>query len=88
MRQAVADRLHRAMTLVAVAVDEGGGKLKEAVVNAGILAGLAFFSTLAGLGATGLLADPIKGLTSACIAAGVTFFTRLALERGLPPETG
>jgi len=57
--------------------------MREALINASILAGLAFFSTLGGLGVAGLLADPRAALLAAAIAAGIHFFTRLALERGL-----
>jgi len=57
--------------------------LQESLVNAAILAGLGFFTTLGGLGAVGLLADPKLGLCAAAIAAGLNFFARLAIERGL-----
>ena len=76
--------LHRAMTFINMAEDDPEDEMKEALVNACIMAGLAFFSTLAGMGATGLLGDPVKGLISAIISAGLAFFTRLAIERGLP----
>jgi len=56
---------------------------RNQIVNAAIVAGLNFFGTLAGLGATGLLIDPITGLTAAAISAGVGFFTTLAAQRGL-----
>jgi len=56
---------------------------KEQLVNAGILAGLTFFTTLAGVSVSGLMAYPIKGLLSAGISAAVAFFTRLAIERKL-----
>jgi len=58
-------------------------KLQEALLNAVILAGLGFFTTLGGLGAVGLLADPKLGLCAAAISAGLNFFARLAIERGL-----
>ena len=80
--------LHRAFTFIVLADGDPEKELKEAVVNAFIMAGLSFFSTLAGLGASGLLADPVKALVSAGVSAGLAFFTRLAIERGLaPPET-
>jgi len=53
------------------------------LVNAGILAGLGFFSTLASLTAVGITTDPVTSLTAAAISAGVNFFTTLALQRGL-----
>jgi len=58
-------------------------KLQEALVNAAILAGLGFFTTLGGMGAVGLLADPKLALCAAAIAGGLQFFARLAIERGL-----
>jgi len=58
-------------------------RLEESLINAAILAGLAFFSTLGGNAAVGLLAEPKAGLLAAAIAAGIAFFARLAIERGL-----
>jgi len=80
--------LHRAMTFIVMADSDPEKEWPEALINAAIMAGVAFFSTLASLGATGLLADPLKGLLSAGIAAGLTFFSRLAVERGLPAPEG
>jgi len=57
--------------------------LQEALLNAAILGGLTFFTTLGGIGAVGLLADPKLGLCAAAISAGLAFFARLAVERGL-----
>jgi len=56
---------------------------KDQLANAGIIAGVNFFTTLGGLGATGLLGDPLKGLIAAGISAGVGFFVTLAAQRGL-----
>ena len=56
---------------------------KEAIINAGIMAGFAFFTTLAGVQATALRTDPVGALLSATISAGITFFGRLIIERGL-----
>ena len=52
-------------------------------VNAGVHAGLAFFTTLIGEGAVGLLSNPTLALTAAGISAGFYFFTYLAARRGL-----
>lgn len=53
----------------------------NAVLDAGIIAGLGFFSTLAGIGLTmGTVAD---ACLPAGIAAAVQFFTTLAIKREL-----
>jgi len=57
--------------------------LRDQVINAGIMAGLGFFTTLAGVGAAGLLADWRTGLLAAGIAAGLEFFIALAAQRKL-----
>jgi len=62
---------------------------RDQVINAAILSGVDFFTTLGALGATGLMRDPVVGLTAAGIAAGSSFFVSLAIQRGLykkPPE--
>lgn len=56
---------------------------EDAITDAAIMAGSSFFGTLAGLGAVGLLKDPILALAAAGIAAGVSFFAVLATKRGL-----
>jgi len=53
------------------------------------MAGLGFFTTLAGIGAAGLLTDWKTGLLAAGIATGLEFFIALAAQRGLyrkPPK--
>lgn len=62
----------------------------DILVNACIMAGLHFFGTLAGLGATGLMADWKLGVLAAGISAGLSFFVSLAIQRGLvqEPEEG
>lgn len=55
----------------------------EHVTNASIMAGLGFFSTLAGLTATQLTNDWSLSFTAAAIAAGLNFFSTLAVQRGL-----
>jgi len=57
--------------------------LGQEVVNSLIMAGDAFFATLLGMGATGLLQDWKLGLVGAGISAGFTFFSTLAIQRGL-----
>jgi len=56
---------------------------RDALIDAAIMAGLTFFTTLGGLGATGLLADPQLGLLAALISSGTEFFAILAIKRGL-----
>lgn len=56
------------------------------LVNAGITAGLTFCTTLAGITAAGIRADPGTSLLAAAIAAGVEFFSALAIQRGLRKE--
>jgi len=56
---------------------------RDQIINASILSGLQFFTSLAGIGAAGLLADWKLGILAAGIAAGLTFFSSLALQRGL-----
>jgi len=55
----------------------------DQVINAGIVAGFNFFSTLAGLGATQAVKDPALALIAAAISGGVSFFGSLIAQRGL-----
>jgi len=55
----------------------------DLIVNALIVAGQNFFTTLAGMGAAGLLADAKAGMLGAGISAGLAFFSSLAIQRGL-----
>ena len=57
-----ASRLYSAFAVVSSA-DPEGFDWKGALVDAGIIAGLNFFSTLAGLGATGIIAVSYTHLT-------------------------
>jgi len=66
-------------------IDPPGSALTQ-VANAGIIAGYTFFSTLAGLGATGLLTDVTTSLVAAGIAAGLSFFGSLITQRALKKE--
>lgn len=56
---------------------------KSAVADALIVAGLNFFSALAGLTATQVVSNPVKVLVAAGISAGLGFFSTLAFKRGL-----
>ena len=76
--------------------------LRDKMVNACILAGLAFFKTLVALmgagvltGTQAVLENPAVFLVSGGITAGLEFFTYLAVAKGLtlseigrPPEKG
>lgn len=63
--------------------DDGSFDLEDALIDAGIMAGSTFFTTLAALGAVGLLENPAVGLLAAGLAAGAQFFAVLAIKRGL-----
>jgi len=56
---------------------------KDQVINAAIIGGYAGFSTLVGLGATGLLQDPQTGIIAALISGGFAFFSSLVTQRKL-----
>ena len=58
-------------------------KSVDQCINAVIMAGVNFFTTLGALGATGLLANLQIGLLAGFISAGSTFFATLAMQRGL-----
>ena len=57
--------------------------LRDMLLDALIIAGLNFFSTLAGIGAVGITSDPVRSLIAAAVAAGVGFFSTLAIKRGV-----
>jgi len=57
--------------------------LKNQLANAGIRAGLAFFTTLAGITIAQIFAEPAKALIASGISAGLTFFASLVAERQL-----
>lgn len=57
--------------------------ISDQCINAAIIAGYAFFSTLVGLGVTGLLGNVYAGLAAAGVAAGFSFFASLMTQRGL-----
>ena len=55
----------------------------DQLINAAIMAGLGFFTTIAGIGAAGLLSNWQTGLLAAGISTGLEFFVALAIQRGL-----
>jgi len=57
--------------------------LKDKVINAAIVAGFSFFSTLGALQATSSAGDPFKALAAAAISAGGGFFASLMTQLGL-----
>jgi len=65
---------------------DGSFNWGDALADAGISAGMTFFTTLGGLGATGLASDPKTTLLAAAISAGAQFFVALAVKRGLKKE--
>lgn len=62
---------------------DGSFDWKNALIDSLIIAGLNFFTTLAGLGVAGLCADPQKALIAAALSAGVGFLATLAFKRGI-----
>lgn len=62
---------------------DGSFDWKDAIADAAIMAGISFFGTLAGIGATGITTNPITGFLAAAIAAGSEFCAILAIKRGL-----
>lgn len=63
--------------------DESGKKASwiDSIVDAFIISGLAFFSTLGGDSVTGL--NTTSTIKASTIAAGIQFFIFLALKRGI-----
>jgi len=55
----------------------------DAVADAGIMAGVTFFTTLTGISVSGLMKSPLEGLMASGISALAHFFTILAVKRGL-----
>ena len=86
--------LKRALTFVKMSentnaeeVANTSSSLKEAIINAVIVAGFNFFSTLAGISVAKIVTEPDKALLAAGIAAGLGFFGRLMVERGVRINT-
>ena len=63
---------------------DGSFNWRDAFIDAGIMAGLTFFTSLGGLGATGIVAS--REIIAAGIAAATELFIVLALKRGLKAE--
>lgn len=55
----------------------------DMLINSGIMAAIDFFTTLAGIGALGLIQDPTLSLTAAGISGALSFFVTLGMQRGL-----
>ena len=60
---------------------DGSFNWKDALIDAGILALLTFFTSLGGLSATGVISA--REVVAAGIAAATQFFMTLAIKRGL-----
>ena len=61
--------------------DDGSFDWPNALIDAGIMAGLTFFTALGGTAVVGV---PTRaGVIAAAIAAGTEFFLILAIKRGL-----
>ena len=63
---------------------EGRFDWRDALIDAGIMAALTFFTSLGGLGATGIITG--REFLAAGIAAATEFFLILAIKRGLRPK--
>jgi len=63
-------------------VDPPNG-IKEQLINATIIAGFNFFSTLASMGVTQLTTDPLQAILAGIISAGIGFFGSLMVQRGI-----
>lgn len=77
--------LDRAFTLVHfTGRSRGGGRrnTREAFLQAGVVAGWTFFTTLASLRLV-LYSKPVDCLVAACINSGIMFFTVLMIKMGL-----
>jgi len=58
-------------------------ELGDQIFNSLIMAGDAFFASLIGMGAVGVIQDWKVALLGAGISAGFTFFSTLAIQRKL-----
>jgi len=61
--------------------EDGSFNWKDALLDASILGALTFFTSLGGLGATGMIS--YREILAAGIAAATQFFMTLAIKRGL-----
>ena len=64
-------------------VKDPPNSLNDQILNSLIMAGNAFFGTLVGVGATGIVKDLVLACVGAGISAGFTFFSTLTIQRGL-----
>ena len=60
---------------------------QNALADAGIIAGLTFFTSLVGINLSGMH-ETVTACTAAGISAAVQFFTLLALKRGIKQSSG
>ena len=59
---------------------------REMVIDAFIIAGLNFFTTLSGISIADISTSPGEAFLASAISAGLGFFTTLAVKRGLKKE--
>jgi len=71
------------MSRAGITNSDGNFDWEDALIDAGIAAGVTFFTTLGGLGVAGLLDDPKVALLAAGIAAAGSFFSWLAMKRNI-----
>ena len=71
---------------VVAVVSSANSANMEMFINAVVMSGLGFFSTVAGLMASGLVTEPMNACFAAGISAGTQFFMSLAVQRGLKPK--
>jgi len=57
--------------------------IKDQLINASIIAGFNFFSTLASMGMTNITSNPLQALLAGVISAGIGFFGSLMVQRGI-----
>ena len=55
----------------------------DMLINAAVMSGLGFFSTVAGLMAAGIVSEPMMACFAAGVSAGTQFFMSMAIQRGL-----
>lgn len=62
---------------------DGSFDWSDALIDSFIVGMINLFATAAGLGASGLLAEPVKSALALAISFGSSFFGFLAIKRGL-----
>ena len=78
-KASVAEDDSKVVAVVSTAQNDG----LDMLINAAIMSGLGFFSTVAGLLASGLVTEPFNACFAAGISAGTQFFMSMAIQRGL-----